>query len=141
MAIPNKPTGELLAKRDPEVEERDVDILIVGGGMAACGAAFEVKKWAADKKILLVDKAIPKQDRLSGKQDGGQPRIGWFQESQAEDVKETQREHKNKEVHQMPTVGSCPPWNYALDPLTPRGEGHKVDRAMIGDEFHIEVSV
>jgi len=25
--------------------------------MAACGAAFEVKKWAPDKKILLVDKA------------------------------------------------------------------------------------
>ncbi|NVL90445.1 MAG: adenylyl-sulfate reductase subunit alpha [Desulfobacterales bacterium] len=57
MAIPNKPTGELLAVRDPEVEERDVDILIVGGGMAACGSAFEVKKWAGDKKILLVDKA------------------------------------------------------------------------------------
>jgi adenylylsulfate reductase, subunit A len=57
MALPNKPTGELLATRDPEVEERDVDILIVGGGMAACGSAFEVKKWAPDKKILLVDKA------------------------------------------------------------------------------------
>jgi adenylylsulfate reductase subunit A len=57
MALPNKPTGELLAVRDPEVEEREVDILIVGGGMAACGSAFEVKKWAGDKKILLVDKA------------------------------------------------------------------------------------
>ena len=57
MAVPNKPTGELLATRDPEVEEREVDILIVGGGMAACGAAFEVKKWAPDKKVLLVDKA------------------------------------------------------------------------------------
>ena len=57
MAVPNKPTGELLAVRDPEVEEREVDILIVGGGMAACGAAFEVKKWAADKKVLLIDKA------------------------------------------------------------------------------------
>jgi adenylylsulfate reductase subunit A len=57
MALPNKPTGELLCVRDPEVEERDVDILIVGGGMAACGSAFEVKKWAGDKKILLVDKA------------------------------------------------------------------------------------
>jgi len=57
MALPNKPTGELLAVRDPEVEEREVDILIVGGGMAACGSAFEVKKWAGDKSILLVDKA------------------------------------------------------------------------------------
>ncbi len=57
MALPNKPVGELKAVRDPEVEEREVDILIVGGGMAACGAAFEAKKWAGDKKVLLVDKA------------------------------------------------------------------------------------
>jgi len=57
MALPNKPLGELKAVRDPEVEEREVDILIVGGGMAACGTAFEVKKWAPDAKILLCDKA------------------------------------------------------------------------------------
>ncbi|MES0397809.1 MAG: adenylyl-sulfate reductase subunit alpha, partial [Syntrophobacteria bacterium] len=57
MALPNKPTGELLAVRDPEVEEREVDILIVGGGMAACGSAFEVKKWSGDMSVLLVDKA------------------------------------------------------------------------------------
>ena len=58
MALPNKPLGELKAVRDPEVEELEVDILIVGGGMAACGTAFEVKKWAADDtKILLCDKA------------------------------------------------------------------------------------
>jgi len=50
--------GEIKALKDPEVEERDVDILIVGGGMAACGTAFEIKKWAKDDdKILLVDKA------------------------------------------------------------------------------------
>ena len=57
MALPNKPAGELLAVRDPEVEEREVDILIVGGGMAACGSAFEVKKWSGDMSVLLVDKA------------------------------------------------------------------------------------
>jgi len=57
MALPNKPLGELKAVKDPEVEEREVDILIVGGGMAACGTAFEVKKWAPDAKILLCDKA------------------------------------------------------------------------------------
>ena len=57
MALPNKPMGELKAVRDPEVEEREVDILIVGGGMAACGTAFEIKKWAGDKKVLLCDKA------------------------------------------------------------------------------------
>jgi adenylylsulfate reductase subunit A len=58
MALPNKPVGELKCVRDPEVDKRDVDYLIVGGGMAACGSAFEIKKWAADDaKILLCDKA------------------------------------------------------------------------------------
>ena len=58
MALPNKPQGERKAVRDPEVEEREVDILIVGGGMAASGAAFEIKKWAPEgTRILLCDKA------------------------------------------------------------------------------------
>mgnify|MGYP003572785479 FL=1 len=58
MALPNKPKGELLAVVDPEIVEMDVDALIIGGGMAACGTAFEIKKWAPeDLKILLVDKA------------------------------------------------------------------------------------
>ncbi len=58
MALPNKPKGELLAVVDPEIVEMDVDALIIGGGMAACGTAFEIKKWAPeDMKILLVDKA------------------------------------------------------------------------------------
>jgi adenylylsulfate reductase, subunit A len=57
MALPNKALGEIKAVRDPEVEEREVDILIVGGGMAACGTAFEVKKWSGDAKVLLCDKA------------------------------------------------------------------------------------
>ena len=43
---------------DPEIIDIDTDILIVGGGMAACGAAFEAKRWAGDDvKITLVDKA------------------------------------------------------------------------------------
>jgi len=58
MALPNKPAGELKVVREPEVEKLDVDVLIIGGGMAACGTAFEIKKWADDDtKILLVDKA------------------------------------------------------------------------------------
>ncbi len=58
MALPNKPVGELWADPNPEIKEHNVDILIVGGGMAACGAAFEIKKWAPeDLRILLVDKA------------------------------------------------------------------------------------
>jgi adenylylsulfate reductase subunit A len=58
MALPNKPVGELKAVRDPEVVEKEVDILIVGGGMAACGTAFEVKKWLQPgQTVLLCDKA------------------------------------------------------------------------------------
>ncbi len=45
----------------PEIVEIDTDILIVGGGMSACGAAFEAVRWnqaAGNKyKITLVDKA------------------------------------------------------------------------------------
>ena len=57
MAIPNKPLGELKAVTDPEIVEKEVDILIVGGGMAACGTAFEILKWAKDETVLLCDKA------------------------------------------------------------------------------------
>jgi len=58
MALPNKPKGEIPAVVNPEVVEHDLDVLIVGGGMAACGAAFEIKKWAPEgMKIMLVDKA------------------------------------------------------------------------------------
>ncbi len=49
---------------NPEVIEEEVDILIIGGGMAACGAAFEIMKWVdaakqqgVDIKVKLVDKA------------------------------------------------------------------------------------
>jgi adenylylsulfate reductase subunit A len=43
---------------NPEIVEVSTDVLIVGGGMAACGAAFEAKRWAGDDvKVTLVDKA------------------------------------------------------------------------------------
>ncbi len=43
---------------NPEIVEIETDVLIVGGGMAACGAAFEARRWAGDKvRITLVDKA------------------------------------------------------------------------------------
>ncbi|TYT76317.1 adenylyl-sulfate reductase subunit alpha [Desulfobotulus mexicanus] len=58
MALPNQPAGELKCVENPEIIEKEVDILLVGGGMANCGAAFEIKKWADDNtSILLVDKA------------------------------------------------------------------------------------
>jgi len=51
--------------KKPEIVTIETDILIVGGGMSACGAAFESVRWAqaAEKagkgkiKITLVDKA------------------------------------------------------------------------------------
>jgi adenylylsulfate reductase subunit A len=43
---------------NPEIVEFETDVLIIGGGMAACGAAFEAKRWAGDDvKVTLVDKA------------------------------------------------------------------------------------
>jgi adenylylsulfate reductase subunit A len=42
MALPNKPKGELEAVDNPEVVEHSCDVLIVGGGRAACGSAFEI---------------------------------------------------------------------------------------------------
>jgi adenylylsulfate reductase subunit A len=50
---------------NPEIVQEEVDILLIGGGMACCGAAYEVMQWAdaakkeagVDLKIRLVDKA------------------------------------------------------------------------------------
>jgi adenylylsulfate reductase, subunit A len=50
---------------NPEVIEEDLDILLIGGGMACCGAGYEIMRWAeaakveagVDLKIKLVDKA------------------------------------------------------------------------------------
>ncbi len=61
MALPNKPTWELLAEPDltkVPVEEYNYDALLVGGGMACCGAAWEIGKWLPDgATCCLVDKA------------------------------------------------------------------------------------
>lgn len=44
---------------NPEIVEEQCDVLIIGGGMAACGAAFEIMKWTKDNglSVKLVDKA------------------------------------------------------------------------------------
>ncbi|MFZ0789181.1 MAG: adenylyl-sulfate reductase subunit alpha [Chromatiaceae bacterium] len=49
---------------NPEVIEEEIDILVIGGGMGACGAAFEAGPWldqvkaqGMDIKVKLVDKA------------------------------------------------------------------------------------
>ena len=43
----------------PAVEEIETDLLLIGGGMACCGSAFEAARWANPKKIkiTMVDKA------------------------------------------------------------------------------------
>ncbi len=43
----------------PEIVEVETDLLLIGGGMACCGAAFEAARWATPKKlkVTMVDKA------------------------------------------------------------------------------------
>jgi adenylylsulfate reductase subunit A len=49
----------------PEVVQEELDILLIGGGMACCGTAYEMMRWAEavkaetgkELKIKLVDKA------------------------------------------------------------------------------------
>ena len=39
------------------IVEDDIDILVVGGGMGGCGAAWEARFWGRDMKIVCVEKA------------------------------------------------------------------------------------
>lgn len=41
----------------PSTENIECDILIIGGGMSGCGAAFEANYWGKDLKIVMVEKA------------------------------------------------------------------------------------
>ena len=44
---------------NPEIVEEEVDILLIGGGMACCGAAYEAVRWneKVGLNIKMVDKA------------------------------------------------------------------------------------
>ena len=44
---------------NPETEVVECDVLVVGGGMAGTGAAFEAAYWAKEKglRVVLVEKA------------------------------------------------------------------------------------
>ncbi|MDH3673707.1 MAG: adenylyl-sulfate reductase subunit alpha, partial [Gammaproteobacteria bacterium] len=35
----------------------DSDVLVIGGGMAGCGATYESRHWGRDKKVVVVEKA------------------------------------------------------------------------------------
>ena len=42
----------------PSTETVECDILIIGGGMSGCGAAFEAKFWGRDLRVVMVEKAV-----------------------------------------------------------------------------------
>lgn len=59
--IPVKIPSQGVAIAEPEVIEKSVDILMVGGGMGCCGAAYEICSWVdrkyKDLSVMLLDKA------------------------------------------------------------------------------------
>ncbi len=42
---------------EPVTHEVDCDLLIIGGGFAGCGAAFEARYWGRDLKVVVAEKA------------------------------------------------------------------------------------
>ena len=45
--------------KKPEIVVHETDLLIIGGGMSACGTAFEADRWGTPQglRITMVDKA------------------------------------------------------------------------------------
>jgi adenylylsulfate reductase subunit A len=50
----------------PTTETIEGDILIIGGGMSGCGAAFEAKYWGPDLRIVIVEKAVIERSGATG---------------------------------------------------------------------------
>ncbi|MCL4334400.1 MAG: adenylyl-sulfate reductase subunit alpha [Candidatus Thermoplasmatota archaeon] len=59
MAVESYRKVETFKESDIKTKTVEADVLIVGGGMSGCGAAFEAAYWAkaAGKKVILVEKA------------------------------------------------------------------------------------
>ncbi|WP_027720409.1 adenylyl-sulfate reductase subunit alpha [Maridesulfovibrio zosterae] len=59
--LPSKEASKGVALAEPELIEKDVDLLLVGGGMGNCGVAYEAVRWiekvGGDISIMLLDKA------------------------------------------------------------------------------------
>jgi len=51
---------------DPTTELVECDVLVVGGGMAGCGAACEAKYWGKNLKVIMVDKAATDRSGATG---------------------------------------------------------------------------
>src|SRR5262245_21533930 len=50
----------------PCTETVECDILIIGGGMSGCGAAFEAKFWGRDLRVVMVEKAAIERSGATG---------------------------------------------------------------------------
>jgi adenylylsulfate reductase subunit A len=50
----------------PSTETVECDILIIGGGMSGCGAAFEAKYWGQDLRVVMVEKAVIERSGATG---------------------------------------------------------------------------
>ena len=45
----------------------DADVLVIGGGMAGCGATYESRYWGRDLKVVCVEKAnIERSGSIAG---------------------------------------------------------------------------
>ena len=50
----------------PVTETVECDILIIGGGMSGCGAAFEAKFWGQDLRVVVAEKAVIERSGATG---------------------------------------------------------------------------
>ena len=50
----------------PNTETIECDLLIIGGGMSGCGAAFESKYWSGDMNVVMVEKAVIERSGATG---------------------------------------------------------------------------
>lgn len=50
----------------PATEVVECDVLVIGGGMAGCGAAFEATHWAKGLRVVMVDKAATDRSGATG---------------------------------------------------------------------------
>jgi len=50
----------------PSTTTVECDILIIGGGMSGCGAAFEAKFWGRDVRVVMVEKAAIERSGATG---------------------------------------------------------------------------
>ncbi len=50
----------------PHTHTVECDILIIGGGMSGCGAAFEARYWGKDLRVVVVEKAVIERSGATG---------------------------------------------------------------------------